>query len=110
MQLGRIDEALEVFRETVRRHPGNSAIFGSLGDCCAAAGKTIRFEEQPIEPIRAQNGDLASILEWFSQVGYGADVKALREVYPDIGWQTFAEWASEYDWSAVFAEPERAAA
>ena len=73
----------------------------------AATGKTITYQEQPIEPIRAQNEDLALMMEWFDQGGYTADVDGLRRKYPEIGWQTFAEWAADHDWSAVFSAPEK---
>lgn len=39
--------------------------------------------------------------EWFDRVGYDADIMALRETYPDVGWHTFESWARSQDWAAA---------
>ncbi len=40
------------------------------------------------------------MFEWFNQVGYSADIPALRIDYPEVGWHTLEEWAQGQDWSA----------
>jgi uncharacterized protein YbjT (DUF2867 family) len=35
---------------------------------------------------------------WLERVGTQVDIAALRQRFPDIGWHTFAEWATEQNW------------
>jgi hypothetical protein len=37
--------------------------------------------------------------EWFDRVGYDADVVGLRELYPEVDWHRFSDWAREQRWS-----------
>jgi len=39
------------------------------------------------------------MFDWFNQVGYSADIPALRRDYPEVGWHTLEEWAQAQDWS-----------
>lgn len=41
-------------------------------------GKTITFQQLPIEAVRSQSDDMATMLEWFDRVGYGADIAGLE--------------------------------
>jgi len=34
-------------------------------------------------------------------VGYAVDTKKLRQDFPEVPWQSFEEWASQQDWSAI---------
>lgn len=67
-----------------------------------ATGHEIHYVELPIEAVRQAMGeDGARMFEWFDQVGYSADIEALRREHPEVGWHTFQEWAKERDWSVL---------
>jgi uncharacterized protein YbjT (DUF2867 family) len=38
------------------------------------------------------------LFTWLERIGTTVDIPALRRRYPDIGWHTFADWASTQDW------------
>lgn len=64
-------------------------------------GREIRFQQVPLEAVRQQSEETAIMYEWFDRVGYDADIMALRETYPDVGWHTFESWARAQDWTAA---------
>ncbi|MBB4189381.1 NmrA/HSCARG family protein [Sinorhizobium terangae] len=66
-----------------------------------AIGRTINYQEIPIDVARQQNEDAARMFEWFDRVGYDADVAALRREFPEVHWHSFADWARAFDWSAL---------
>lgn len=66
-----------------------------------AAGRAIAYRELPVAAIRQQSEDLALMHEWFDRVGYGVDIPALHQAFPDVGWHSFAAWAGGYDWSML---------
>jgi uncharacterized protein YbjT (DUF2867 family) len=55
-------------------------------------GRKLAFEPIPIEAVRQQSADFATMLEWFERVGYSADVAAL-ERRSGIKPLTLREWA-----------------
>lgn len=63
------------------------------------SGRHIKYTALPIDAVRAQNKDLALMFEWFDRVGYDADVVGLRELYPEVNWHRFSDWAREQRWS-----------
>jgi uncharacterized protein YbjT (DUF2867 family) len=67
----------------------------------AAIGKPVAYQQIPLEAVRQQSADTAIMAEWFDKVGYSADIAALRRDFPEVGWQRFAEWAKEEDWSVL---------
>lgn len=65
-------------------------------------GHEIEYVELPLEQVRQAMGeDGARMFEWFDQVGYSADIAALRRDHPEVGWHTFEGWAKEQEWSAL---------
>ena len=65
-------------------------------------GHDIHYTELPLEQVRQAMGeDGARMFEWFDQVGYSADIAALRRDHPEVGWHTFEGWAKEQDWSTL---------
>jgi uncharacterized protein YbjT (DUF2867 family) len=44
-------------------------------------GRPIKFEQQPIEQLRAFSPEYAIMLEWFDKVGYNADIAGLERTY-----------------------------
>ena len=67
------------------------------------SGRTIEYQRIPLEALRAQSADSASMFEWFERAGYSADIEGLRREYPDVGWQRFREWAGRVDWRGLLA-------
>ena len=53
-------------------------------------------------------GDMARMMRWIAEVGYSADIPALRVEFPEIGWHSFESWAKTVSWDAA-AEPETGA-
>jgi hypothetical protein len=41
--------------------------------------------------------------EWFGTQGFSADIESLRATYPEIGWSSFAEFASGIDWKILLS-------
>lgn len=66
-----------------------------------ASGRTIAYQELPLEAVRAHNEDFAKMMEWFDKVGYSADIAGLRQRHPEVGWHTFEQWAKAQDWSVL---------
>lgn len=58
-----------------------------------ATGTPTRFEEQPLDEVRAFSEDLALMMSWINTHGYTADVAALRRRRPDL--QTLQGWLDE---------------
>jgi uncharacterized protein YbjT (DUF2867 family) len=75
-------------------------------DLTQATGTDIRYVQAPLEGVRAVSEDFARMWRWFDEVGYAADLDALRRTYPEVGWHDFRRWAREQDWSEV-AAPEQ---
>jgi uncharacterized protein YbjT (DUF2867 family) len=64
-----------------------------------ASGRSIKYTAVPIAAAQSSNADLARMYEWFDRVGYDADVVGLRELYPEVNWHRFSDWAREQRWS-----------
>ncbi len=64
-------------------------------------GQPARFEEQPIEEVRAFNPDFAKMLAWQNDHSFGADIAHLRAVYPEL--TTFEAWLAQHR-QAVIAQ------
>lgn len=62
----------------------------------AATGLPTRFEQQPLDEVRAFSEDTALMFSWFQTAGYQADVEALRKQFP--GLKTLADWLRAVDW------------
>jgi hypothetical protein len=63
----------------------------------AAAGRTVEFEQTPIEEVRRFSADFAIMLEWFDRVGYNADI-GHNEKESAIRPTPFAEWVKTVEW------------
>ncbi|MGV9755539.1 NmrA family NAD(P)-binding protein [Streptomyces tricolor] len=67
----------------------------------AALGRPVVHEQLPLEQVRAHSADLASMFAYFGDTGLDVDVAGLRRAYPEVGWQTFAQWAGGQEWTAL---------
>ncbi len=67
-------------------------------------GEPVRFVEAPIEPVRAASPESAHMFQWFNDVGYHADILALRRLHPKL--KTFEMWLDEGGFPADSIQPE----
>lgn len=68
----------------------------------AVTGTPARYEQQPLDEIRAFSDDLALMFEWLTEFGYDrADIAALRQRHPQL--RTLQAWLAETRWQP---EPE----
>jgi uncharacterized protein YbjT (DUF2867 family) len=65
-----------------------------------AAAFGARHVELPLERVRERSADLAAMYEFLTNPGYGIDVAAVRARYPQVAWQSYAEWARAIDLEA----------
>jgi uncharacterized protein YbjT (DUF2867 family) len=59
----------------------------------AAADRPVTYREIPLAALRAQNPEAATMFAWFAEVGYRADIPALRREFPEVDWTDFRGWA-----------------
>jgi uncharacterized protein YbjT (DUF2867 family) len=74
-----------------------------------AMGRTFNYFDVPLDMIRQQSEDLATMFAWFDKVGYSADIDGLRRDFPEVKWHRFADWAKTRDWSVLDAVASEAA-
>ncbi len=59
-----------------------------------ATGRTVTFDEQPIEEVRVAFGeDMALMYEWFNDVGFDVDIDDLGGRFPSVDWESFSDWS-----------------
>lgn len=66
-----------------------------------ATGRSVRFEEVPLDRLHAQNPDFAMMFDFFQRTGYQVAVESLSRDYPEVGWIRFADWAGRQDWRTL---------
>jgi uncharacterized protein YbjT (DUF2867 family) len=59
-----------------------------------AAALGVRHIQTPIAEVRERSNDLADMYSFLAEEGYGIDVTAVRQRYPEVPWTTFAAWAA----------------
>lgn len=64
----------------------------------AVLERTLGYPIQLItyDPSQIASVDMRAMFSFLSTQGYSADIAGLHQRYPDIGWQTFSEWAAEH--------------
>jgi len=77
--------------------PQMAAVFGEL------AGMTARFEEQPLDEVRAVSDDLAAMYEFFNAGGYQANIESLRTRHPQL--KSLLSWATHIGWTMPGTRP-----
>lgn len=70
----------------------------------SASGRKIDCVEVPMAAAYEMSADAAKMFEWFDEVGYSADIEALRRDYPEVGWHSFEQWVRAQDWSVLDAD------
>ena len=63
----------------------------------SAAGREISFQPTPIDQVRQFSDDFATMLEWFDNSGYEADVEGNANEF-GIAPTQFADWANAISW------------
>ncbi len=71
-----------------------------------ATGRRIGYRELPLDVVRQQSDDVARMYAWFNDVGYSADIAALKRDFPEVKWHSFANWAQSVDWNTLL-QPSR---
>jgi len=83
--LRRRDEHLGVRVEVAGDAPTPAQMAAALG---------AEFVEQPLAEVRTRSADLGAMYAFLAGEGYGIDVAAVRERYPEVAWRSFASWAA----------------
>jgi uncharacterized protein YbjT (DUF2867 family) len=68
-----------------------------------AIGGAITHQEVPLDYVRQRSADLAAMFNYFTIVGLDVDVAALHRDYPEVGWHSFADWATAQDWPTLLS-------
>jgi uncharacterized protein YbjT (DUF2867 family) len=61
---------------------------------------------RPITHTQAMPAPLAPMapfFRWIADTGFHADIRELRTGYPDIAWQSLAQWAAAQGWPDLVA-------
>lgn len=59
-------------------------------------GHKVEYRQLPLDVIRQQSEDTATMLQWFIDAGYKADIGALRQMHPEL--LTFEQWLATVAW------------
>jgi uncharacterized protein YbjT (DUF2867 family) len=51
------------------------------------------------ETVPEQLAGMVPLFRWIAEVGFHADIPQLRRSFPDIAWQSLADWAAAQDWN-----------
>jgi uncharacterized protein YbjT (DUF2867 family) len=65
-------------------------------------GRPVQYVQVPLAEVRRTRGeDQATMVTWFNQVGYGADLPTLRAIYPAL--TTLEQWLRCTGWQGAAA-------
>jgi uncharacterized protein YbjT (DUF2867 family) len=56
-------------------------------------GREVRL--RTVEPDQIGSADMRAMFRFLSETGYAADLTSLHAIYPQVRWQTFAQWVDE---------------
>ncbi|MEU2282541.1 NmrA/HSCARG family protein [Streptomyces sp. NPDC013178] len=57
-------------------------------------GVDVRFEQTPLEQVRAGSADMGAMWDFLNGEGYRVDIPSLHAAYPGIAWTSFSDWAA----------------
>ena len=60
-------------------------------------GRSVRFEQIPLEDIRKQSEDLYKMANWAQENSFTADIGELKKIYPNL--TTFDQWLGRHGWT-----------
>jgi len=87
--LGRRDEFLGARVDVAGDHPTPTQMAAALQ---MATGKPVNFRQRPISEVAERNHDLGAMYRFLSERGYSADSDAVRARFPEVSFQSFADW------------------
>lgn len=62
-------------------------------------GKPVKFKKLPLPIVKLVLGkEFYSMVRWFNEAGYKADIPGLRRTYPEIQLHSLEEWLREEGW------------
>ncbi len=64
--------------------------------------REVKYVEMPIEEIRKFSKDMATMYQWFNDVGYQIDISQLHEILPDL--MDFETWLHKFGWEHFVRE------
>lgn len=70
--------------------------------------RTVEHVQPPLEEVRKDSPEAATLFSWFERVGYSVDTASLRRRFPEVGWVDFATWAEDQEWKATIEDAARA--
>ena len=66
-----------------------------------AIKQKIHYESFPTSELRKFDDDMAMMFDWLQQSGYNVDMNNLHSKFPNVVWQSYAQWADSTDWSSL---------
>jgi len=96
-----IERRESVFGERVDIAGEELTGLGTAAALSKAIGQEVVYEGIDPAYTREQNEDLYLMFKWFDEVGYSADISALRREYPEVNWETVEQWSQTIPWNAV---------
>lgn len=66
-----------------------------------ATHQTISYESFPTSELRKFDDDMATMFEWLAKIGYDVDIRKLHELFSDVNWQNYTQWAESANWSVL---------
>jgi uncharacterized protein YbjT (DUF2867 family) len=89
--LDRRDELLGARLEVAGDQPTPAQMADALA---AAGGRPVAYRRLDLEQVAARSADIAAMYGFLATTGYDVDLGALRRRFPEVGWTSFADWAS----------------
>lgn len=66
-----------------------------------ALGRPIALQSFPLDALKAQSHEMWIMYKYFEEVGYQANISALRREFPEVGWHRFDDWLAKQDLSSL---------
>lgn len=73
-----------------------------------ATAVTVEHVQPPLDEVRKDSPETATMFSWFERVGYDVDVEGLRRRFPEVAWVDFETWAEDQEWKATLEDAARA--
>jgi uncharacterized protein YbjT (DUF2867 family) len=94
--VARRDELLGARLEVAADDPSPAAMVAAIG---AASGRRVGYRQLPVSEVAARNADIAAMYRFLGEVGYRADIAALRDRFPEVSLTTFHGWVQTQLWT-----------
>ena len=64
--------------------------------------RDVQYIEMPMEDMRKQSKEWATMFQWFNNVGYKSDISKLHQLLPDL--MDFETWLHKFGWEHFVRE------